>query len=195
MATANKVHFGLKNVHYAVITYTGGVPSWGTPVAVPGAVSLTLSKEGSDTDFYADDVKYFHLAGNNGYTGSLEMASFPVAMREALWGMTVTSTGKMLVEDASAQPAEFALMFEIDGDQAPDRYCIYRCVASRPDVASTTKGESTDVQTQSCDLTAMPVLDTTANGPINGMVYYKTTADTPTATYTAFFSAVDDSLS
>ena len=195
MATANKVHFGLKNVHYAVISYTGGVPSWGTPVAVPGAVSLTLSKEGSDTDFYADDVKYFHLAGNNGYTGSLEMASFPVAMREALWGMTVTSTGKMLVEDASAQPAEFALMFEIGGDQAPVRYCIYRCVASRPDVASTTKGESTDVQTQSCDLTAMPVLDTTTDSPINGMVYYKTTADTPTATYNAFFSAVDDSLS
>lgn len=194
MAIANKVHFGLKNVHYAVITYTDGVPSWGTPVAVPGAVSLTLSKEGSDTDFYADDVKYFHLAGNNGYSGSLEMASFPVEMRQALWGMNVTTTGKMLVEDAGAQPAEFALMFEIDGDQNPDRYCIYRCVASRPDVASTTKGESTDVQTQSCDLTAMAVIDPTADSPINGMVYYKTTADTPTANYTAFYNAVDTTL-
>lgn len=193
--TANKVHFGLKNVHYAVITYTDGVPTWGTPVAVPGAVSLTLSKEGSDTDFYADDVKYYHLAGNNGYTGSLEMASFPTQMRKDLWGMTETSTGKMLVEDASAQPAEFALMFEIDGDQNPDRYCFYRCVASRPDVASTTKAESTEVQTQSCDLTAMAVLDPTASSPINGMVYYKTTADTPTATYAAFYSAVDSELS
>lgn len=192
--TANKVHFGLKNVHYAVITYTAGVPSWGTPVAVPGAVSLTLSKEGSDTDFYADDVKYYHLAGNNGYTGSLEMASFPTQMRKDLWGMTETTTGKMLVEDASAQPAEFALMFEIDGDQNPDRYCFYRCVASRPDVASTTKAESTEVQTQSCDLTAMAVLDPTASSPINGMVYYKTTADTPTATYTAFYNAVDSEL-
>ncbi len=195
MPTANKVHFGLKSVHYAVITYTDGVPTWGTPVAVPGAVSLTLSKEGSDTDFYADDVKYYHLAGNNGYTGSLEMASFPTQMRKDLWGMTETTTGKMLVEDASAQPAEFALMFEIDGDQNPDRYCFYRCVASRPDVASTTKAESTEVQTQSCDLTAMAVLDPSASSPINGMVYYKTTADTPTATYTAFYSAVDSELS
>lgn len=194
MATANKVHFGLKNVHYAVITYTAGVPSWGTPVAVPGAVNLTLSKESGTTDFYADDIKYFHLASNNGYTGTLEMADFPAAMRTALWGQTVTATGKMLVEDVNAQPAEFALMFEIDGDQTPERFCFFRCTADRPDVSGATKADSVEVQTQSCDLTVMPVIDPTASSPINGKVYYKTTEDTPTATYTGFFSAVETSL-
>ena len=194
MATANKVHFGLKNVHYAVITYTAGVPSWGTPVAVPGAVNLTLSKESGTTDFYADDIKYFHLASNNGYTGTLEMADFPAAMRTALWGQTVTATGKMLVEDVNAQPAEFALMFEIDGDQTPERFCFFRCTADRPDVSGATKADSVEVQTQSCDLTVMPVIDPTASSPINGKVYYKTTEDTPTATYTAFFSAVETTL-
>ena len=188
MATANKVHFGLKNVHYAVITYTSGNPSWGSPVAVPGAVSLSLAKDGSDTDFYADDVKYYHLGGNNGYTGTLEMADFPAAMRQALWNQELTTTGKLLVEDVSAQPAEFALMFEIDGDQSPDRYCFYRCTASRPDVASSTKAESTEVQTQSCDLTVMPVIY--SGNAINGKVYYRTTEDTPSATYTSFYSSV-----
>ncbi len=194
MATANKVHFGLKNVHYAVITYTAGVPSWGTPVAVPGAVNLTLSKESGTTDFYADDIKYFHLGSNNGYTGTLEMADFPVQMREDLWNQTVTSTGKMLVEDADAQPAEFALMFEIAGDQSPERFCFFRCVADRPDVTGATKADSVEVQTQSCDLTVMPVVDPTASSPINGKVYYKTTEDTPSATYTGFFSAVETTL-
>lgn len=195
MPDANKVHFGLKNVHYALITYTAGVPSWGTPKAIKGAVNLNLAKEGSDTDFYADDVKYFHIAGNNGYTGTLEMADFPADMRKDLWNQTITSTGKMLVEDVDAQPAEFALMFETDGDISPDRFCFYRCVASRPDVTGATKAESTEVQTQSCDITVMPVIDPTASSPINGKVYYRTTADTPTATFTAFYSAVDDSLS
>lgn len=194
MATANKVHFGLKNVHYAVITYAAGVPSWGTPVAVPGAVNLTLSKESGTTDFYADDIKYFHLASNNGYTGTLEMADFPAAMRTALWGQTVTATGKMLVEDVNAQPAEFALMFEIDGDQTPERFCFFRCTADRPDVTGATKADSVEVQTQSCDLTVMPVIDPTASSPINGKVYYKTTEDTPTATYTGFFGAVETTL-
>ena len=190
MATNNKVHFGLKNVHYALITYTDGVPSWGSPVAVPGAVSLSLSKEGSDTDFYADDVKYFHLSGNSGYSGSLEMASFPPEMRKDLWGNVITGTSKLLVEDVDAQPAEFALMFEIDGDQTAERYCFLRCQASRPDVASATKAESTEVQTQSCDMVAMAVIDPTADSEINGKVDYRTTADTPSAIYAAFYNAV-----
>lgn len=195
MATANKVHFGLKNVHYAVITYTSGVPTWGTPKAVPGAVSLDLSRESSSTDFYADDVKYYHIASNNGFTGSLEMADFPVDMREDLWGQTLTSTGKLLVEDADAQAAEFALMFEIDGDQSPERYCFFRCTASAPGVTGATKADSTEVQTQSCDLTVLPVLDPTDPSAINGKVYYRTTADTPSATYTDFYNAVLTTLS
>lgn len=194
MPTANKVHFGLKNVHYAVITYAAGVPTWGTPVKVPGAVNLTLSKESSDTDFYADDVKYYHTSSNNGYSGSLEMADFPVAMREALWGQTLSTTGKLLIEDVDAQPAEFALMFEIDGDQQPTRYCIFRAMASRPDITGATKADSVEVQTQSCDLTVMPVIDPTDDSAINGKVSYHTTADTPTATYDAFFNAVSTTL-
>lgn len=195
MATANKVHFGLKNVHYALITYSStGVPSWGTVKAVPGAVNVTLSKESSDTDFYADDVKYFHTASNNGYTGTLEMADFPVTMRQDLWNYGVTTTGKLLVEDVAANAAEFALLFEIDGDQSPERYCFYRCQASRPDVSGATKAESVEVQTQSCDLTIMPVIDPTVSSPIDGKVYYRTTADTPSATYTSFYSTVNTTL-
>lgn len=194
MANANKVHFGLKNVHYALITYTDGVPSWGEVKAIPGAVSLSLSKEGSDTDFYADDVKYYHLGGNNGYSGSIEMADFPAEVREDLWNQVITATGKLLLEDIDAQPAEFALMFEISGDQAPDRYCFFRCTAARPDVAGATKAESTEVQTQSADLTVMAVLDPTANSQIHGKVYYRTTADTPQATYEAFYEQVNTTL-
>lgn len=194
MATANKVHFGLKNVHYALITYTAGVPSWDTPVAVPGAVNVNLTKETSESDFYADDVKYFHVASNNGFSGTLEMADFPVQMRKDLFGQSVTATGKMLLEAASDTPAEFALMFEINGDQAPERYCFYRCMATTPDVNGATKADSVEVQTQSCNLTVMPVIDPTASSPIDGKVSYKTTADTPSATYSAFFSAVDETL-
>lgn len=195
MATANKVHFGLKNVHYALITYSSsGVPSWGAVKAVPGAVSLSLAKEGSDTDFYADDVKYYHIAGNNGYSGTLEMADFPATMRQDLWNQSISTTGKLLIEDVDAQPAEFALLFEIDGDQSPERYCFYRCLAARPDVASATKADTTEVQTQSCDLSVMPVIDPTSASVINGKVYYRTTADTPSGTYTSFYSTVNTTL-
>lgn len=194
MPTANKVNFGLKNVHYAVITMTDGVPSWATPVKVPGAVSATMQKASNISSFYADDMLYFRTDGNNGYTGTLEMADFPVAMRQALWGDVLTSTGKLLIEDADAQPVEFALLFEIDGDKTPTRYCFPRCVASRPDVGSSTKTETTEPQTQSCDLTVMPVIDASTTSVIDGVVRYRTTADTPSATYSAFFNAVNTTL-
>lgn len=191
MPKANKVNFGLKNVHYALITYNeSDVPTWGTPVHVPGAVSASLSREGSETNFYADNTKYWLTSVNNGYTGTLEMADFPVAMREALWNQTLSSTGKLLLESIDDKPAEFALMFEIDGDQNPTRYCFPRCIASRPNVESSTTNESTEPQTSSCDLTVLPVIDPTENSVMNGKTLYRTTADTPTATYTAFYDAV-----
>ncbi len=194
MATANKVHFGLKNVHYAVMTVSSaGVPSWGAVKAVPGAVSLTLDRDVAKTVFHADDIKYFTVSVNNGFTGTLEMADFPVTMRQDLFGDTVTTTGKLLVENVDAQPAEFALLFEINGDQSPERNCLYRCKASRPSISASTVEDSIEVQTQSCELEVMPVIY--AGNALNGVTLYRTTADTPSATYTSFYSSVLTTLS
>jgi hypothetical protein len=41
---ANKVKFGFKNCYYATITEgAGGAITYGTPVALKGAVSMSLS--------------------------------------------------------------------------------------------------------------------------------------------------------
>ena len=194
MATANKVHFGLKNVHYAMLTVsTAGVPSWGAVKAVPGAVSLTLDRDVAKSVFHADDIKYFTVSVNNGFTGTLEMADIPVTMRQDLWGDTVTSTGKLLVESVDAEPKEFALLFEINGDQTPERNCLYRCVASSPNIEASTVEDSIEVKTQSCELEVMPVIYT--GNALNGVTRYRTTADTPSATYTSFYSSVLTTLS
>ena len=190
MPDKNKVNFGLKNVHYALITYTSGVPSWGTVKAVPGAVSASLSQESGETTFYADDSKYYRTSVNNGYTGTLEMADFPADMRKDIWGQTISSTGKLLLESVDDKPQEFALLFEINGNETPTRYCFPRCVASRPNLEAATTNETNEPQTQSCDLTIMAVIDPTSASAINGKTRYSTTENTPTASYTAFFDAV-----
>ena len=54
---ANKIKYGLRSVYYAVATEgTGGALTYATPVAMPGAVNLSLSQEGESNIFYADDT-------------------------------------------------------------------------------------------------------------------------------------------
>ena len=55
MAKKNKVKFNICNVHYALQTIgDNGDVSFGTPVPMPGAVSLSLDANGEPSNFYAD---------------------------------------------------------------------------------------------------------------------------------------------
>ena len=57
----NKVKFGLNKVHWAKITAWSedGVPTFATPVRLPGAVSLSIDANGENDNFYADNTVYY----------------------------------------------------------------------------------------------------------------------------------------
>ena len=56
----NKVIFGLNNAHYSIITEgEDGEITYGVPVALKGAVEISLDPRGETTDFYADDILYY----------------------------------------------------------------------------------------------------------------------------------------
>ena len=91
---ANKVKFGLSNVHIAPITSTSGSSyTYDTPFAVKGAVNLTLDPEGDSADFYGDNTKYFTDAANQGYTGSLEIAMITDEFRTKILGESTDTNG------------------------------------------------------------------------------------------------------
>ena len=54
-----------------------GVVSFDTPVALPGAVSISLDANGEPENFYADGVAYYVINNNMGYDGDLELAIIP----------------------------------------------------------------------------------------------------------------------
>lgn len=114
----NKVKFGLKNCYYAKATLdldTNAV-TFGTPVAIPGAVNLSLDPEGDTEPFYADDMVYYTTIANNGYSGDLEIALIPDSSRKDILKETEDSNG-VLIEDSMVEPEHFALLFEFSGER------------------------------------------------------------------------------
>lgn len=156
---SNKVKFGLKNVHYAVVTESSGVVSYGTPVAMPGAVNLTLSAVGENVTFHADDQIYFEENTNNGYDGSLEVALIPDSFRTDVLGDTVDTNGA-IIENANATVKKFALMFEFDGDAKKTRHVLYNVLPTRPDIEGATKTNTKEPKTESMNIAVRPALDT-----------------------------------
>lgn len=184
----NKVRFGLKNVYYAVLT-EGSTNSWATPVAIPGAVNLTLDSNVASTDFYADNVTFYKTFANNGYTGSLEVARIPDSMLTDIWGMTKDGTSKIVYEKSGVKPKPFALLFQVDGDADNELNVLYRVLpGSKPTAGSQTTEESADPTTQSFDISALPLV--TGSTAQLGLIKARSSDDTPTATKTAWFNAV-----
>lgn len=163
---SNKVKFGLKNVHYALVTETtqSGVTtsSYGTVKALPGAVSLSLSNSSSKSVFRADNEDYYISYGEGGFTGDLEVARVNEDFLKDVLGYK-EDDDKILVQDSGSfqQTTYFALMFEFAGDQGTQKHCLYKCSAAPIDLGSQTTGEggSTDPQTETLSLTVVPRVD------------------------------------
>ena len=184
---AAKVKFGLKNAYYAVATIDAstGAASYGTPKRLPGAVSLSLEPSGENTPFYADDVAYFVTGGNTGYTGSLELALIPDDFRKDCLGEDQTTESGISIELGSASPTPFALLFEFTTDDKAQKHVFYNCTASRPQVAGQTKGESTEVSTETINITATPVYNATVDDTI-----IKAKAENTATAYASWYTSV-----
>lgn len=150
-----KVKFGLCNVHVAKITETEGAINYAEPFAMPGAVNLTADPEGDESDFYADNIKYFTSVAKNGYKGSLEIAEVPDKFLIDILGQEKDANGA-IIESAEDKEARFALMCEVDGDPAKRRVVFYNCIATRPAIEYSTNEESKEVKTATMDITMAP---------------------------------------
>ena len=181
-AKKNKVKFNICNVHYALITVDeDGEVTFGTPVAMPGAVSLSLEPNGEPSNFYADGYAYYTISNNMGYEGDLELAMVPESFRTDVLKESLDDNS-VLVESANVETANFALLFEFDGDVKKIRHVLYNCSAARPNIESATNEEEIEVQTETLAITAAPLA--------NGYVKARTGDSTTDTVYTGWYSSV-----
>ena len=180
----NKIKYGLKNVHAAILTRTGqGGFTYAAPVPIPGAVNMSLEAEGETNPFYADNIVYYRTMSNNGYSGDLEIALIPEWFRTEVLQEELDSNNVHVERSDNSEPVYFALLFEFDGDQKAIRHVLYNCsVSTRPNISSSTKEESIQPVTETLSLSADPRED--------GLVKARTSDDTTSSVYTNWFQSV-----
>lgn len=177
---ANKIKYGLQNVYYAKITLgTGGVETYGTPKALPGAVSLSLDAEGDINQFYADNRAYWQQASNNGYKGSLEVAMIPDDFRKDILEEVVDDNG-VLVEKSIVATTAFAILFEFAGDEKNKRCVLYNCAVTRPTIGGQTTEDKITPQPEELDISCTA----------NSAGYVKGSCIDGDTEYSGWFSAV-----
>ena len=180
---SNKVKYNLKNVHAAKLTVgEDGTFTYGTPKAIPGAVSISLDAEGDSSPFYADGIVYFRSTANNGYSGDLEIALIPEWFRTEILKEVLDTNGVLVEHSDIMETAKFALLFEFDGDIRAIRHVLYNCSASRPSIESETKEDSIEPGTEKLSLTADPRSD--------GLVKSRTGDTTEAETYQNWYKTV-----
>lgn len=183
----NRVVFGLSNAHYAI--WDEDTESYGTPVEIPGSVSLSITAEGSTDTFYADNIPYAAFTTNGGYTGELEVATLEDDVFTNLLGYQLDTNG-MIIEDASAELPTWALLFEVSSNTRPQRYVFYNCVADRPDVEANTKTDSTDPDTVTLPITMITRTLSSDYGDIDAVKASVIKSDDTEDVYEAWYDAV-----
>lgn len=183
---SNRITYGLEAVRVAFRkTVESSPPEYDAPIAIPGAVRFTPTAEGDEVKFYADNIPYFVVTSNNGYSAELEMALVPDSVIAAMLGWGVDANG-MLIEDANAMPKHFALMGQVQGDSKNRRFVYYDCVAARPDKEHKTKTESFEPDTDVLKLSILPI----EIGGVSVVKGVMELGDTNASAYNAFFDAV-----
>ena len=179
---ADKVKFGIKNVHiFPMTAYTSTTPTYGTVIDVPGAVSLSMGAQGDINKFYADNIVYYQTSANNGYEGDLTVALIPDAFYENVLEYDKDTNG-VITEDASKEAKSFAMTFEEEGDTTGTKFVLYNCTATRPTRELNTIEDTKTPTTQALTVSAAPLK--------NGKVMAMTGATTPDSVLNGWHNSV-----
>lgn len=188
-----KVKFGLSNVHFFVLTETElGAMSYGEAINCPGAVNLSLDVSDSESEpFYADDSVYYLPAPKaSGYTGTLEVAVIPDALKLALMNYK-TDEDDVMVEIAEGKTIYAGMTFEIDTDDKARRLVYYKVQLGTPSLAAATTESSKTPATDTLPITVLPTnkefkFGTGSDQVSTTVISGYTTADTDSTAYNSW---------
>lgn len=123
---ANKVEFGISQLHVGTYTDSNGTVTLGTPYHQAGAVSFSPEEDSEENTFYADNIAYWSGYSGGKIEGDLEVAMFDDAFKTQFLGYkTLTNGGLANVKNATKPNVYVA--FQVEGDAESRRVILYNC--------------------------------------------------------------------
>lgn len=123
---ANKVEFGISELHVGTYTESGGTVTLGTPYAQKGAVSFSPEVKSEKNDFYADNIVYWSGYSGGSIEGDLEVAMFDDAFKTQFLGYKALTNGGLANVKNPTKPNVY-IAFQVEGDDENRRVIFYNC--------------------------------------------------------------------
>ena len=123
---ANKVEFGISQLHVGTYAVVDGVVTLGTPYHQPGAVSFSPEEQSEENTFYADNIAYWSGYSGGIIEGDLEVAMFDDAFKTQFLGYRTLTNGGLANVKNPTKPNVY-IAFQVEGDAESRRVILYNC--------------------------------------------------------------------
>lgn len=122
---ANKVEFGISNLHIGTYTVdTTGSVTMGTPYHQPGAVDFSPEASEEENTFWADNIAYWTDNDFSKIEGDLEVAKFSDEFKTSYLNYVAKTDGGIALVKGKTKPSVY-IGFEVEGDAEKRRVIFY----------------------------------------------------------------------
>ena len=123
---ANKVEFGISQLHVGTYTDNNGTVTLGTPYHQKGAVSFSPEENSEQNTFYADNIAYWSGYSGGSIEGDLEVAMFDDDFKTQFLGYVALTNGGIAAVKNATKPNVY-IAFQVEGDAEARRVIMYNC--------------------------------------------------------------------
>ena len=123
---ANKVEFGISQLHIGTYTESNGTVTLGTPYHQKGAISFSPEEQSEQNNFYADNVIYWSGYSGGSIEGDLEVAMYDDEFKTQFLGYKALTNGGIANVKGAMKPNVY-IAFQVEGDTESRRVILYNC--------------------------------------------------------------------
>lgn len=150
---ANKVEFGISQLHVGTYTVANGTVTLGTPYHQAGAISFAPEEQSELTTRWADNSAYWSSYSGGTLEGDLEVVLYDEAFKTQFLGYAAIDGGGLALVKNASKPKVY-VAFQVEGDDEDRRVLLLNCALGPIQREFATTEDSIETATETIAVTA-----------------------------------------